>query len=111
MQYVARATALFGGGPPETLPDLFVEWAEARHFMERVIHPRAELRQTPCEFHRDSDHSRLGFVAACGPLIHGRGDIGEVSLLDLAPTFLHLLGDTSEPPPRPHAGIVGAARR
>jgi hypothetical protein len=67
VQYLARATDLFGGGPPERLPDLFVEWAEADHFMERVVHPRAELRQTPCEFHRDSDHSRKGFAATAGP--------------------------------------------
>ena len=49
--------------------------------------------------------------AACGPLIQGRGDIGEVSLLDLAPTFLHLLGDATEPRRRPHPGIVGAEPR
>ncbi|MEO5739555.1 MAG: hypothetical protein ABIS29_03065 [Vicinamibacterales bacterium] len=111
VQYVARATDLFGGEPPETLPDLFVEWAEADHFMERVVHPRGELRQTPCEFHRDSDHSRRGFVAACGPLIHGRGDLGDVSLLDLAPTFLHLLDAGIDPEIRPHAGMVGEKGR
>jgi len=109
VQYLARSTDLFGGGPPETLPDLFAEWAEADHFMERVVHPRAELRQRPCEFHRDSDHSRRGFVAAAGPLIRGRGDLGELSPLDLAPTFLRLLNAAPAPdlPGRPHPGILG----
>jgi predicted AlkP superfamily phosphohydrolase/phosphomutase len=109
---VARATHLFGGGPPETLPDLFVEWAEATHFMERLEHPRAQLRQVPCEFHRDSDHSRYGFIAAAGPDIAGRGDVGELSPLDLVPTFLQLLGEArpASLPGRPHPGILGAAR-
>ena len=33
-----------------------------------------------------------GFVAAAGNSIAPRGDIGEISLLDLAPTFLDLMG-------------------
>jgi predicted AlkP superfamily phosphohydrolase/phosphomutase len=106
IEYLARATELFGGGPPETLPDLFAEWAEADHFMERVAHPRADLYQVPCEFHRDSDHSRRAFVAAAGPLIGGRGDLGELSPLDLAPTFRHLL--EADPLGQPHAGILGS---
>jgi predicted AlkP superfamily phosphohydrolase/phosphomutase len=106
IEYLARATDLFGGGPPETLPDLFAEWAEADHFMERVTHPSADLHQVPCEFHRDSDHSRRAFVAAAGPLIGGRGDLGELSPLDLAPTFRRLL--EAEALGRPHAGILGS---
>lgn len=47
VQYIARSDALFGGAVPAELPDLFVEWAEAGHFMERVVHPRVELRQMP----------------------------------------------------------------
>jgi predicted AlkP superfamily phosphohydrolase/phosphomutase len=109
VQYVARATDLFGGAPPETLPDLFVEWAEADHFMERLEHPRTELRQTPCEFHRGSDHSRCGFVAAAGPGIAGRSNIGDISPLDLVPTFLRLLQATpgTDLAGRPHTGILG----
>ena len=109
VQYIARSDALFGGAVPAELPDLFVEWAEAGHFIERVVHPRVELRQQPCEFHRDSDHSRSGFVAASGPLVHGRGDVGELSTLDLEPTFLHLSNAEQVPglPGRPHRGFLG----
>lgn len=110
VKYLARAIDLFGGGPPEVLPDLFVEWAEADHFMTRVVHPRAELRQTACEFHRDSDHSREGFIAAAGPRIHGRGDIGAVSPLTLAPTFLHLLDVSEHRRGQLHDKIVGVPR-
>jgi predicted AlkP superfamily phosphohydrolase/phosphomutase len=109
VRYLARSTDLFGGGPPETLPDLFVEWAEADHFMEYLEHPRAKVCQARCEFHRDSDHSRRGFIAAAGPDIPGRGDLGELSPLDLVPTFLRLMkvSPASQLPGRPHPGILG----
>ncbi|MBW4495132.1 MAG: alkaline phosphatase family protein [Oscillatoria princeps RMCB-10] len=90
---VERICDLFGGEPPAVLPDLFVQWKPATRFMERVIHPKAELRQQKPEFYRDSDHSHNGFIAAAGPSIQGRGAIGDVSLLDLAPTFLSLMGE------------------
>jgi predicted AlkP superfamily phosphohydrolase/phosphomutase len=90
---VRRTDALFGGGPPEVLPDLFAEWADATHFVDRVVHPAAELRQLPCDFHRDTDHSQFGMVAAAGPAIAEHGDLGVVSPLDLVPTFLAHLGN------------------
>jgi predicted AlkP superfamily phosphohydrolase/phosphomutase len=92
-----RAVALFGGGPPESLPDLFVHWRSRPYFLERVAHPRAELVQRRGEFHRSSDHTHSGFVAAAGPSIPAAGDAGEIPLLDLAPTFLSLLGRTAPP--------------
>jgi predicted AlkP superfamily phosphohydrolase/phosphomutase len=92
MKAIRRTQDLFGGDPPEILPDLFAEWEEADHFVERVEHPKGEIVQSPCEFHRGSDHSQFGFVAAAGPAIENRGDLGEISLLDLTPTFLELLG-------------------
>jgi predicted AlkP superfamily phosphohydrolase/phosphomutase len=106
-----RTTELFGGGPPEVLPDLFVEWAEADHFMERVTWPGGEFTQSPCEFHRGSDHSQVGFIAASGPRVEARGDLGELSPLDLAPTLLRRLG--VEPPAamegRPIRAMCGSA--
>ena len=89
---VVRTVDLFGPKPPAVLPDMFIEWAEADHFMERVVHPKVELLQDRCEFHRSSDHSREGFVAAAGPSIVDGGDLGDIDPLDLAPTFLTLLG-------------------
>ncbi len=90
VRHVARTQELFGDGPPVSLPDLFVEWDPA--FMPRVVHPKAVLEQRPAVIW-DSGHSRHGFVAAAGPSIAGRGRLGDVSPLDLAPTFLSLMGE------------------
>ena len=86
---VRRTASLYGGDAPEKLPDLFAEWADASHFVERVLHPRTELRQAPCEFHRGTDHTQFGFLAAA---VSGRGDLGVVSPLDLVPTIVTHLG-------------------
>lgn len=89
-----RTTAAFGCDPHPTLPDLWVDWKPGR-FLRRVVHPGGELVQNRPDFYRRSDHGRQGFFAAVGPEIAARGDVGEVDLLDLAPTMLALLG---EPP-------------
>jgi len=101
-----RATALFGGGPPERLPDLLVEWQPARHFLERVAHPQGDLRQRRPEFFRGTDHQRAGFLIAAGPDIAGRGPLAsDFEVLDLAPTALALLG---EPAPAALTGQVAS---
>ena len=89
---VVRTVDLFPQDPPDALPDLFIEWAEADHFMDRLVHPDIELRQERCDFHCGSDHSRHGFVAAAGPGVVRGGDLGDIDPLDLAPTFVALLG-------------------
>ena len=38
--------------PPEVLPDLIVHWKPCTHFLDRVVHPRAELTQKKPEFLR-----------------------------------------------------------
>jgi predicted AlkP superfamily phosphohydrolase/phosphomutase len=91
-----RAIDLFGADAHPALPDLFVEWIPGR-FLERVRHPRCELSQGRPEFFRRSDHSSAGFVAAAGPGIRRGGALGEVDVLDLAPTFLALLGEAPGP--------------
>lgn len=74
------------------LPDLLVEWVPRPTFVERLNHPRATLLQTKPEFFRGSDHIRSGFVAASGPAIIGPQRVADLDVLDLAPTFLHILG-------------------
>jgi predicted AlkP superfamily phosphohydrolase/phosphomutase len=91
-----RAIDLFGPSPHPALPDLFVEWTPGR-FRERVRHPRCELSQGRPEFYRRSDHSSAGFVAAAGPGIRRGAALGEVGVLDLAPSFLALLGEAPGP--------------
>ena len=89
---VLRASTLHDGEPPDLLPDLFVEWVPHIRYRERAVHPRGEIVAYPPEIWRGNDHSRSGFMALAGPSIGRGGDLGEVSLLDLAPTFLALLG-------------------
>lgn len=95
VENIVRTGAEFGVSTPDLLPDLFVEWQPVPHYMERVVHPKWELVQYPPEIFRGSDHSRFGFVAMAGPAISARRSMGDVSLLDLAPTFLALMGEST----------------
>jgi len=100
---------LNGGGPPPALPDLVARFKPAPHFLDRLVHPRAEIRQSVSEFHRNSSHGSPGFYAAAGPAVRVRGEAAAVGLLDLAPTFLRLLGLPVPPamPGRPAEALCG----
>jgi predicted AlkP superfamily phosphohydrolase/phosphomutase len=103
IEKVVRCGELYQCSPPEILPDLIVHWKACTHFMDRVMHPKAELTQEKPEFFRDSEHTDHGFFAAAGPAIQTRGQIADVDVLDLAPTFLALLG---EPKPEQMTGQI-----
>lgn len=92
VRQVCRTRDLFGPEAHPALPDLFVHWVPRPYFLERIIHPTVELVQPPLEFNRTSDHTHTGFVCFSGPDIEARGSLAEVEVLDLAPTFLRLLG-------------------
>jgi predicted AlkP superfamily phosphohydrolase/phosphomutase len=100
---IVRTVELYPSNPPDVLPDLIVHWKSSTHFVDRVMHPKAELTQEKPEFFRDSEHTDDGFFAAAGPAIQTRGQIADVDVLDLAPTFLALLG---EPKPEQMAGQI-----
>jgi len=87
---IYKTTDLFNCGPHESLPDIFVEWRSGK-FMDRVVHPKAELTQQKPEFFRRSDHSSNGFFALSGPSVQASGNIGEIEVLDVAPTFMSLM--------------------
>lgn len=89
---VTRTVEMFDCPPHVSLPDLFVEWQPGR-FMQRVLHPKTEIVQGKPDFFRRSDHSPYGFVAAAGSSIQKRGALGNVEVLNLAPTFLSLTGE------------------
>jgi predicted AlkP superfamily phosphohydrolase/phosphomutase len=88
---ITRTARVFPA-PSSLLPDLMIEWKPSRRFIDRLLHPAGELRQKKPEFFRDSDHSRVGFVTAAGPSI-ACGPLEDITPLDLAPTFLALLGE------------------
>jgi predicted AlkP superfamily phosphohydrolase/phosphomutase len=89
---VNKTVEIFNCAPHEYLPDIFVVWKPGS-FMERVRHPDAELRQKKPEFFRRSDHSSHGFFALSGPSVKKNGKIDNIEVLDIAPTFLSLLGE------------------
>nr|MBA3441569.1 hypothetical protein [Pyrinomonadaceae bacterium] len=99
---ITRSVDVFNGYPHVALPDLFIEWNH-RHFMQRVNHPMCDLVQKKPDFFRTTDHSDHGFFAAAGPSIGARESLGDVPVLDFAPTFLSLMG---EPVPRCLTGKV-----
>ncbi len=104
VESIVRTVDWFGCEPPDSLPDVFVEWQTARHFMQQVIHPQAKLvQQKQVKYHRDSYHSLEGFMVAAGSSLSQQGAIADISLLDLAPTFLALMG---EPVPEGIGGTV-----
>lgn len=91
VERIQRAVDLFPGGPPELLPDLFVDW-NTSHFIEEAAHPRVRLRQPRPEFFRRTDHSAPGFFALCGPVVRAAGRLPDIDVLSIAPTLLSLLG-------------------
>ena len=93
VQTVTKTVEAYSCDPPVALPDLCVEWKPSPRFIERVLHPKCAFNQIAPLYNRSSYHSFQGFFATSGPSIAFGAYLGEVSLLDLAPTFLHLLGE------------------
>lgn len=98
---IDRTVELFGSGPPFSLPDLFVEWSPTPYIKRRVVHPKAVLVQENLDYTRGSHHTHQGFVAAAGSRIQEQGRLGDIEVLDLAPTFLFL---ADEPAPQIMSG-------
>ncbi len=91
---MSRCVDLFGD-VSDVLPDLFVEFKPHSHFLHRLIHPRGEITQRQPGYFRDTNHTRSGTFWAMGPSIQTSVSLGEVDPLDLAPTFLSLLGEAA----------------
>ena len=91
VERITRSADAFGGGIPDQLPDLIVEWRLASS--PHVRHPRGTLQGRGFGVPRANLHSRAGLLFGAGPTIRARGDAGELSPTDLAPLFLCLAGD------------------
>jgi predicted AlkP superfamily phosphohydrolase/phosphomutase len=85
VERITRSADAFGGGIPQRLPDLFVEWRLASSPFVR--HPRATLQRPRVGVTRTNHHSRTGIVFVAGPAVPARGDVGELSPPDLTSLF------------------------
>ena len=90
--YIARTVDHYNTGPHESLPDIFFDWAPTPYPKRRIEHPRTILEQKDMFFNRDTRHNLCGFFAAAGPGITRQGRVLKLSVLDVAPTCLHLMG-------------------
>ena len=92
VQSVTKTVEAYSCDPPVVLPDVCAEWKASSRFIDRVKHHKCELVQTAPLYNRSSYHAFQGFFATSGPSITSESYLDEVPLLDLAPTFLHLVG-------------------
>jgi predicted AlkP superfamily phosphohydrolase/phosphomutase len=91
IKQIAKTVDWFNCDIPDNLPDIFIEWQPAQYYRDRLLHPQAEIQQSPSFYHRDSYHSLNGFMTAAGESIDKKGQLEDIDLLDLAPSFLKLL--------------------
>ncbi len=96
---IARTIDAFGGGIPERLPDLFVEWRLASS--PRARHPRAALQSRRLGATRANLHSRTGIAFVAGPAVQARGDAGELSPTNLVALFRGLADAGPADPAQP----------
>jgi predicted AlkP superfamily phosphohydrolase/phosphomutase len=82
-----RTIDIYQTDPPEVLPDLFIKWRPTSYFVDRVVHPKTELKQRRPKFYRSNNHSEVGFFACAGPTITENFRRQEISVLDIAPAL------------------------
>ncbi|WP_373479756.1 hypothetical protein [Geminocystis sp.] len=93
IKQIAKTVDWFNCLPPKNLPDIFIEWQPAQHFLKKLLHPKININQSSSLFYdRNSYHSLNGFITMAGESIKTQGYIEDISLLDLTPTFLNLMG-------------------
>ena len=109
IEQVCRVNRMYPCQYPSVLPDLIVHWKPSTHFLDRVVHPKLDLKQKKPEFFRDSEHTFHGFFAAAGPAISNRGPMADIEVSDLAPTFLELL-DRKKPAYMKGSAIKGLTK-
>lgn len=67
IEKVVRVGDLYGCKPPDVLPDLLVHWKPATHFLDRVVHPKAELTQEKPSFFGTANTPIPDFSRRRGP--------------------------------------------
>lgn len=69
-------------------PDLIIDQAKGVHIADDIGHK--EIFQSPERW--KAENKKFGLFMAYGPNIKRQGAIDKISILDLAPTILHLMG-------------------
>lgn len=87
---IKKTVEIFNCDQFHNLPDMFVEWKPGK-YLNQIQHPDTIIKQKKPDFFRRSDHSGKGIFAACGPNISSNNKIGNINILDFAPTFLTLM--------------------
>ena len=75
------------------LPDVVIQWAEDAP-ISGLYHPKFGAVSNESFALRRSQHSANGFMIAAGKHIKKSAALNGASTMDLAPTFLYLLGET-----------------
>ena len=87
---VRRMDAVLSGRSVGELPDLIVRFS-GTELVDAVSHPRAGVVRESRNDLTSAEHEARGFVLARGPRIRP-GVVHGGSIVDLAPTILHLMG-------------------
>ncbi len=88
---VRRRDEVASGPHADLLPEIMVTWAQDG-MLQRVRHPRLGVIEEDMQYLPPTEHTDRGFLIAAGPGVRRRSGAIDGSLVDLAPTILHLLG-------------------
>lgn len=89
VERVIKTDDLYSGRCREWLPDLMVEWDRSTP-VARVSSAKTGLVEGTYRKCRTGDHTKAGLFVAAGPGI-GHAELGEVSIMDFAPTLAEIL--------------------
>jgi predicted AlkP superfamily phosphohydrolase/phosphomutase len=93
VQGVVQVDKVYSGAKLYDLPDLVVQWAEDGP-IKRLYHPTFGVIADAQFQLRKAQHSSEGFLIAAGKHIKKGAVLTGASTMDLAPTVLHLMGQT-----------------
>lgn len=89
---VVQTSHIFQGENLFNLPDLVVQWAEDGP-INQLSHPSFGIISKDMTYLHKAQHTSEGFMIAAGKHINEAVQLTEAHILDLAPTFLYLMGE------------------
>jgi len=98
VEKVYKKEELYHGHTLDSAPDLIIQWKEKAFFLEgsgKEAPPKEAKRAfRPRNFSlpKSGDHRAEGVFIIKGPNIHKDKNIGNINIVDIAPTILYLMG-------------------